>query len=132
MTGLAAAHRLAKQGVQVDVYERWPGLGGQVATVDIGAAEPVERYYHHLFTSDRHIARLYDELGMGADLEWYPSRVGMHAEGRTYPFVSPMDLMRFRPLSPLGRLRLGLGTLRLMRRDDHTQFEEVTAAEWIR
>src|SRR4029079_15343597 len=41
------------------VYERWPGLGGQVATLDVGAGEPPERYYHHLFTSDRHIAALY-------------------------------------------------------------------------
>jgi len=27
----------------------------------------LERYYHHLFTSDRHIAALYEELGMGGD-----------------------------------------------------------------
>src|SRR5690348_16434862 len=51
MAGLVAAYRLARIDAEVDVYERWPGLGGQVATVDIGAAEPVERYYHHLFTS---------------------------------------------------------------------------------
>ncbi len=65
MTGLVAAYRLAVSGVEVDVYERWPGLGGQVATVDVGAPEPIERYYHHLFTSDRHIAALYEEIGLG-------------------------------------------------------------------
>jgi protoporphyrinogen oxidase len=132
MAGLVAAYRLAKGGAEVDVYERWPGLGGQVATVDIGAAEPVERYYHHLFTSDRHIAGLYEELGMQDDLEWRPSSVAIFAGGRTYPFVSPRDLLRFRPLSPLGRLRLGLGTLRVMRQDDFSALEDVTAAEWIR
>ena len=54
--GLVAAHRLARAGHAVDVYERWPGLGGQAATLDVGDGHRLERYYHHLFTSDRHIA----------------------------------------------------------------------------
>ena len=45
-----------RRGWAVDVYERWPGLGGQAATLDLGDGVLVERYYHHLFTSDRHIA----------------------------------------------------------------------------
>jgi hypothetical protein len=42
----------------------------------------LERYYHHLFTSDRHIAELYDELGMPDELEWRPSSVAFFVEGR--------------------------------------------------
>ena len=57
--GLVAAHRLARAGHAVDVYERWPGLGGQAATLDVGDGHRLERYYHHLFTSDRHIAALF-------------------------------------------------------------------------
>jgi protoporphyrinogen oxidase len=59
MAGLVAGYRLTREGASVDVYERWPGLGGQVATVDIGDGLLLERYYHHLFTSDLHIAALY-------------------------------------------------------------------------
>ena len=59
VTGLTAGHRLAQAGNEVDVYERWPGLGGQVATLDVGGGHLLERYYHHLFTSDVHIAALY-------------------------------------------------------------------------
>ena len=58
VAGLVAAYRLAQRGVRCDVYERWPGLGGQAATLDVGG-HLLERYYHHLFTSDRHIAELY-------------------------------------------------------------------------
>ena len=36
MAGLAAGHRLGAEGHEVDVYERWPGLGGQAATIDAG------------------------------------------------------------------------------------------------
>ena len=69
--GLVAAHRLGREGHTVDVYERWPGLGGQAATFDLGDGTRLERYYHHLFTSDRHIAALYDELGMPDAIEWW-------------------------------------------------------------
>ena len=29
VAGLTAGHELGKQGWQVDVYERWPGLAGR-------------------------------------------------------------------------------------------------------
>ena len=38
MAGLAAGHRLVAEGHEVDVYERWPGLGGQAAIVDAATA----------------------------------------------------------------------------------------------
>ena len=62
--GLVAALRLTEAGHACDVYERWPGLGGQAATIDVGDGHRLERYYHHLFSTDRHIAALYAELGM--------------------------------------------------------------------
>ena len=80
----------------MDVYERWPGLGGQAATLDVGGGVLLERYYHHLFTSDRHIAALYEELGMPDELEWRPSAVAIFAEGASHPFTTPLDLLRFR------------------------------------
>jgi protoporphyrinogen oxidase len=133
VAGLVAAHRLTQAGHVVDVYERWPGLGGQAATIDVGDGLLLERYYHHLFTSDVHITRLYDELGRPDELEWRPSSVGFFVDGRSWPFVSPLDLLRFRPLPLWSRLRMGLAVVALQRgRDDVTAFESVTAAEWIR
>jgi protoporphyrinogen oxidase len=133
VAGLVAAHRLTQAGHVVDVYERWPGLGGQAATIDVGDGLLLERYYHHLFTSDVHITRLYDELGMPDELEWRPSSVGFFVDGRSWPFVSPLDLLRFRPLPLWSRLRMGLAVVALQRgRQDVTAFESVTAAEWIR
>ena len=133
MTGLVAAYRLSSEGHEVDVYERWPGLGGQVATVDVGDGHLVERYYHHLFTSDRHIAELYDELGMTDAIEWRPSSVAMFAEGHSHPFTTPLDLLRFKPLSVGSRIRMGLAAVWLQRRHKKVDpFEHQTAHEWIR
>jgi protoporphyrinogen oxidase len=128
VAGLVAAHRLAGEH-QVDVYERWPGLGGQAATIDVGGGHRLERYYHHLFTTDRHIAALYDELGL--EIEWRPSSVAMFAHGRSWPFTTPLDLLRFGPLSPVDRVRMGLAVLALQRRGDQAPFERVTARAWI-
>jgi len=133
VAGLVCAHRLGEAGHACDVYERWPGLGGQAATLDVGGAHLLERYYHHLFTSDRDITELYDELGMPDELEWRPSSVAFFLEGRSWPFTTPMHLLRFGPLSPLARIRMGLAVLRLQRGGrDVRPFEHMTAREWIR
>ena len=132
IAGLVAAHRLAEAGHICDVYERWPGLGGQAATLDIGGGHRLERYYHHLFTSDRHIAALYDELGLGDELEWRPSSVGFFVDGRTWPFTTPVDLLRFAPLSPAARVRMGLAVIVLQRRHRNVaRFEGETARDWV-
>ncbi len=133
VAGLTAALRLGEAGHETDVYERWPGLGGMAATVDVGGGHRLERYYHHLFTSDRHIADLYDELGMPDELEWRDSTTAFFIEGRQWPFTSPLDLLRFKPLTLAGRLRMGLSVLAVQKFGrDQAKYEGTTAAEWIK
>ena len=132
VAGLVAAHRIAGAGHEVDVYERWPGLGGQAATLDVGGGHRLERYYHHLFTTDRHITALYDELGMPDELEWRSSSVAMFARGRQWPFTTPGDLLRFGPLPPPSRVRMGAAVVALQRlANDRAPYERVTARAWI-
>ena len=132
VAGFVAAYRLTQEGHVCDVYERWPGLGGQAATLDVGGGELLERYYHHLFTSDRHIVALYDELGMGDELEWKVSTMAFFVDGRQWAFNGALDLLRFRPLRPLARVRMGLAVLLLQKRAHEVgPFETITAREWI-
>lgn len=132
VAGLVCAYRLTQEGHVCDVYERWPGLGGQAATLDVGGGDLLERYYHHLFTSDRHIVQLYEELGMGDELEWHPSSMAFFVDGRQWAFNTPFDLLRFGPLSPPARLRMGLAVLLLQKRAKRVEpFESITARAWI-
>jgi protoporphyrinogen oxidase len=131
VAGLTAAHRLSAIGHACDVYERWPGLGGQAATIDVGGGVRIERYYHHLFMTDRHIQALCRELGLGDELEWRPSSVAMFSDGNTHPFTTPLDLLRYPPLSPGSRVRMGAAVLLLQRRHRVEPFELITARAWI-
>ncbi len=128
--GLTVGYELARAGWKVDVYERWPGLGGQAATYDVGAGVLLERYYHHLFTSDDDIASLCAELGV--EIGWHRSSVAFFAEGASHSFNSPLDLLRFSPLPFPARVRMGLALLMLQRRHKAVEpFEGRTAQDWI-
>ncbi|MFL5779722.1 MAG: NAD(P)/FAD-dependent oxidoreductase [Thermoleophilaceae bacterium] len=132
VAGLVTAYRLSQRGHDCDVYERWPGMGGQAATIDVGGGHLLERYYHHLFTSDRHEVELYEELGLPDEVEWLPSSVGMLAGGRVHPFTTALDLLRFAPLSPAARVRMGLAVVYLQRRYPHSApFDHVSVRDWV-
>lgn len=128
--GLTAAYELLKAGQEVDLYEASSQLGGQARTFPIGETR-LEAFYHHLFLSDRDILSLAEELGLKERISWIPSRVGFLYRGHIYPFTTPLDLLRFRPLHPFNRLRLGLVIFFLQHYRNWQRFEEVTADEWI-
>ena len=130
VAGLAAAHDLVKHGHEVALFEAGPVLGGQVRTFEIGGGR-IEGFYHHIFRSDTEVIDLIDELGLGEDLEWIDSKGAMNAAGRNYPFVGPVDLLRFDRVSLLTRLRLGLAALWLRRTSNWRKYEGVRASDWI-
>jgi protoporphyrinogen oxidase len=130
LTGLVAAYRLSRAGWQVTVFERYPEAGGLVATFDAGG-ERLECFYHHLFTTDTDYVQLAEELGLASAIEWLPSRMGIYSAGRLWDFATPRSLLAFKPLSWLDKVRFGFSTLLLNRSGDYSQFEGVTAREWI-
>jgi protoporphyrinogen oxidase len=131
VAGLTAAYRLIQAGHEVAIFEAAPELGGLVRTFDV-AGEPLEAFYHHIFTTDTHIIDLVNELGLGERLVWQDSKVGFYHGGKIWPFVTPMDLLRFGPLPLKDRVRLGMAGLYLRRQDDWHRYESITAWEWMR
>ncbi len=131
LAGLTAAYELAKKGHQVLLFESQPYLGGQASTFEVEGTR-LERYYHHIFTSDEDIIRLVEELRLGEAMQWLASKVGFFYEGQIYDFVTPSDLLRFKPLSFPQRIRAGLVTLYLQRFGDWRTLEDISAQEWIR
>lgn len=131
VAGMTAAYRLMQAGHQVNLYEAAPELGGLVRTFQT-KGDPLEAFYHHIFTTDTVIIDLIRELGLGDRLTWIDSRVGFFRGGRIWPFVTPRDLLAFKPLPLIDRIRLGLVGLYLRRQTNWRGYEEVTAWEWLR
>ena len=131
LAGLTAALRLTHAGYRVRVFERYPRPGGLARALDVGG-EPLEAFYHHIFTTDTDYIAMAEELGLGGEIEWLPSKMGIWAEGRLWNFGTPASLMAFGPMRVVDKIRFALSTLWLQRQTDPRPFENLTAADWIR
>ena len=102
-----------------------------MGVVEVGGT-PLERYYHHLFTSDVDYVSFAEEFGLGGDLLWLKSRMGFFSGGRLWDFGTPASLLSFSPLGLLGRLQFVLSTLKLRQSKDWQSLEGETAMGWMR
>lgn len=130
-TGLTAAYELAKQGHKVTIYEAGPNLGGLAAGFALKDGTPLERAYHFLYTTDKHMIDMADELGIGDTLHFYPSSIGAFYGGKMYPFTTAKDLLTFGPLSLMDRLRTGITGVRLLFIKRWQPLTKITAYEWL-
>ena len=96
LAGLVAADRLLGAGLAVTIFEKFPEAGGLVGVVNVGGT-PLERYYHHLFTSDVDYVSFAKEFGLEGDLVWLKSRMGFLSGGRLYDFGTPASLLVLHP-----------------------------------
>lgn len=129
-TGLTAAWKLSEKGHAVTVYEKSDNLGGLATAIPVGN-DLLEPYYHHVFTNDTIFLDTLRELGLQDNLQWFePSNV-IYINKTIYPFTSPMDLLMFKPLSFVSRVRMGLMVLQARFVKDHLAIENTTARQWI-
>lgn len=129
--GLTAAYRLAQRGFPVTVIERATTLGGLASGFPVGDT-CLDRFYHHLFRTDRTVIALLKELGLESDLLWLRPRTGVLYGGRIYHLDSVTSVLRFDPLSLVDRLRLGMGIAFLKLLPSQRMLEKHTADDWLR
>ena len=130
-TGLTAAFDLARHGHDVTVLEAADEIGGLAGSLVIGGT-PVERYYHHLFASDRDMISLISELGLGHKMRWYRPTTGVLHDGSLYPFGTPLEMLRFQPLGFPSRLRFAASSSLLKLDRNGMRFREQRALDWSR
>lgn len=129
--GLTVGMRLAERGYAVTVYEREELPGGLAAGFRLGNAH-LEKFYHHLFKSDRHAIKLMGELQLGDRLEWKTPRTVVLRDGKLWPMDSAGAVVRFAPIPMSDRLRMGgaLAYLKLLPTADGLEGKKASA--WIR
>lgn len=135
IAGLSAAYYLLKNKDNiVDIYEKEPHIGGLATFFKIESRE-LEKFYHHIFTTDKYIISLIDELGLSNNLHWYKDNTSIFYDDNLHPFMGAIDLIRFSPLGIIDRFRMGfiafLLTTYFTKNERWKSLEKYTAEEWM-
>lgn len=130
--GLTAALRLSQRGHRVAVIERERLPGGLAAGFQLDDGSWLEKFYHHLFRSDRRAIAMIDEMGLADRLEWHQPVTATLRDGVFHQLDSPRSLLRFAPLPVADRFRMGAVLAALKTMPNPRLLEGTTAAEWIR
>ncbi|MFD4675661.1 NAD(P)/FAD-dependent oxidoreductase [Lentzea sp. NPDC058450] len=129
--GLATAHRLAREGLAVTLLEASDQLGG-LGTFFESRGRSVERFYHCVMPTDAALLALLDEVGLRESVGWKPTSMGMIVGGEHRSFNSALDLLRFRPLSFVNRIRFGVVSLLLRRLGQGKDLDRLRTEDWLR
>ena len=105
--GLATAYWLAKAGARVTVFEASDQLGG-LGTFFQYRNVSLERFYHCMLPSDRHLLGLLRELGLEDQIYWKETSFGFMRGGQLYGLNTPREVCRLRAVSLVYRIRVGL------------------------
>lgn len=129
--GLSTAYYLQKNiDAEIDIYEKDLYAGGLAGAKKIGNTY-IEKYYHHIFTHDSFCLDLINELGLTDRLIWKNTKMAYLCNGIVYPFTTPLDIIKFRPLSFINRIRFGLSSLYLSWYKYSDKLEQMTAEDFM-
>jgi protoporphyrinogen oxidase len=134
VAGLSAAWELVQAGGhEIQIYEAGDRPGGLAAGFrDEGWEWYMEKFYHHWFTTDSHLLKLVDELGVRNKVLFPRPKTSYWYEGQ--PLRTEMNPSIFSlPVSPLAILRMGIAGVLLKYGIRNGQFlEEYTAHDWTK
>lgn len=131
ISGLVAAYRLSMSGAAVTLYEaadRFGGLGTQFEH----DGHPFDRFYHVILPTDEGLLSLAADLGIHEHIYWEETSLGFVYQGQMYRLDGPLDLLRFKAVPFLHRIRLGLTALWAAHVARPDRLDDMTVAEWLR
>jgi protoporphyrinogen oxidase len=129
ISGLTCALRLAEKGHAVTLIEGSDQLGG-LGTFFEHEGRTLEKFYHCLLPSDGPLLALLDSLGLREHVYWKPSSFA-YADGVSiFPLNTPIDLLKFAPLSFIDRIRVGI-TGAYGRIASAKGLDDITTAQWL-
>lgn len=106
-TGLAAGLKLSKAGHKVTIFEKENAPGGLAIGFQKSKWEwPLEKHYHHWFTSDKSVLSLARKMGYRVLIK--RPKTSVYVENKIYQLDSPLNVLLFPRLTILERIRMGL------------------------
>ncbi len=132
VAGLSAAVDLNRAGHEVVIFEAGERVGGLAAGFKDDTWDwHLEKFYHHWFETDVHLLKLTEELNIRNNVFFPRPKTSYWINGNIYRSeISPSALLL--PVSPLGKLRLGLAGVYLKLAQNWQTLEKTTADAWLR
>ncbi|MFC2142077.1 FAD-dependent oxidoreductase [Acidobacteriota bacterium] len=131
IAGLTIALEFAKTGkFRVTIFEKENQIGGlnsYYKQKDI----VFDKFYHVILPADVQMRKFIDELGLKDQIYWRSIKSGFFGKGKLVSMSSLLDFARFPFLSPLNKIRLGLGILYNSRIKKPQKLDEIYAKEWL-
>lgn len=130
LAGLSAAYFLTKKGKSVTVFEKEGFPGGLAAGYLVKNWKwPVEKYYHHIFTSDYEIKKLAKELSV--KINFTRAKTANLTDTGFFPIDSPLGLLQYPKLDIFDKIKTGFTILALKLLPFQKSLEKITAKSFI-
>lgn len=128
--GLTAAYKLLNNNIDVTLLESSDQLGG-LGTFFRYNDKWIDRFYHCQMPSDKPLLDLIDEIGLGNQMYWKPTRMGFIVDSIHYPFNTAFDLLRFKPISFFQRIRFGFISLFIRHFGKGLDLDNTRVEDWL-
>jgi protoporphyrinogen oxidase len=129
--GISLAYYLSRQGIEVDIYEASPILGGLAGPLTLPDGTDVDRFYHTILSSDNFLRNLAQELGVEDQLRFKTTRTGFFHNGRIFSMNNIVEFLRFPPLGWIERFRLGLTVVYAQFIKNWRTLEGISVEDWL-
>lgn len=129
LAGLSAAYFLSAYREEVILLEEEKDLGGLASSYARGYF--IEKFYHHIFSSDVFIQQIIKELGLLEKLEWRTASIGYYIDGKIHRLNTPLEILRFKYLSFFDKVLLVRAVLSARQLKDPFVFDDVPATRWV-
>ena len=95
--GISLGYFLSRQGVEVTIYEASPVLGGLAGPITLEDGTEVDRFYHAILSSDRHLGDLCKELGIHDQMRFKETKTSFYYKGKLHPMNNIIEFLKFPP-----------------------------------
>ena len=129
--GISLGYFLSRHNVSVTIYEASPVLGGLAGPIILEDGTGVDRFYHAILSSDRHLRQLCEELGIADQLRFNETKMGFYYQSEIHPMNNMLDFLRFPPLGWIDRFRLGVTVLAAQFIKNWHRLEGVNVQDWL-